>query len=192
MKRIVLLIVCFILLAPTLVFASTRAQDLTETLETAGIEMSVDDYEENDDQIVIYLFWGSGCEHCHAELEYLNSILDEYKDKIKLRSYETWDNSSNADLEKKILNFFDIQDSGVPFAIIGESTFMGFGDTTGEKIKTAIDDLYDTPKEERYDVFAEMEKEQENPKSHIALYFFAGIAVAVIIVLIILLATKKE
>ncbi len=192
MKRITLLIASLILLAPTLVFASTRAQDLTETLKAANIEMSVSDYKETSDQVTMYLFWGSGCEHCHAELEYLNGILDEYKDKIKLRSYETWDNKSNADLEEKLLDFFEIKKGGVPFAIIGESTFVGFGDTTGEKIKTAIDDLYETPKEERYDVFEEMEKEQEDPKSNFAIYFFGGIVVAVIIVFVVLFATKKE
>ncbi len=192
MKRITLLIVSLMLLVPTLVFASTRAQDLTETLKAANIEMSVSDYKETDDQVTMYLFWGSGCEHCHAELEYLNSILDEYKDKIKLRSYETWNNTSNADLEEKLLDFFEIKKGGVPFAIIGKSTFVGFGDTTGEKIKTAIDDLYETPKEERYDVFEEMEKEHEDPKSSFAIYFFGGIVVAIIIVFVILFAVKKE
>ncbi len=192
MKRITLLVAGFILLVPMLVFADTRAQDLTETLKAANIEMSISDYEETDDQVTIYLFWGSGCEHCHAELEFLNGILEEYKDKVKLRSYETWNNQSNADLEEKLLDFFEIKKGGVPFAIIGKSTFVGFGDATGEKIKTAIDDLYETSKEERYDVFEEMEKEHEDPKSNFAIYIFGGIVIAVIIVFVVLFATKKE
>lgn len=192
MKRIMLLILSFILLIPITVSASTRAQDLPDTLEEDGISISIEDYQETDDQVVMYLFWGNGCEHCQAELEFLNSILDEYKDKIKLRSYETWYNTSNAELEEKILNFFELTDKGVPFLIIGESTFIGYDEeTTGEKIKTAIDELYQLPKEERYDVFVEMDKEQTDTKGSPIVYFFGGIVVAVIIVLVILLKTKK-
>ena len=34
-------------------------------------------YAENDNQVTLYLFRGSGCSHCHDFLEFLNNNLAE-------------------------------------------------------------------------------------------------------------------
>lgn len=192
-KVLIITIISLFIFMPMMVFADTQAQDLLETLETAGIEVSVDDYEENDNQVEIYLFWSTGCSHCHEELEFYNSILGDYKDKIKMRSYES-SNPDNYALQKKMMTFFNLKESGVPFAVIGENTFYGFrsAEETGEKIKDAIDEEYAKSLEERYDVWEEMEKNKQAPKNQTALYVFGGLLAVVMVGVIIYIVTKKD
>lgn len=150
------------MIVPNIVHAQTQARDLLETLEAASITPSIEEYKENDDQVVIYLFWGQTCEHCHEFLEFINSNLEEYKDKIKMRSYETSRNDDNYAIQKKVANWFEVKNTGVPLIVIGENTFYGYaGSETGEKIKIAINDVYSQT--ERYDVFEEMKN--GNPKT---------------------------
>ncbi len=156
MKKILLLVIAAMLFVPAIVRADTQAMDIIDTLEKANIEVTDKDYKEIDDQVVIYLFYSSSCPHCHDELEFLNESLKEYGSKFKLRAYEVTANEDNDKLMKKMKKFFNEKGEGVPFTVIGESTFYGFGDSTGEKMLKAIDTEY--RKETKYDIFAELEK----------------------------------
>ncbi len=172
MKKIIAMLIACILFTPCMTYAASQARDLLETFEVASIEPRVDDYKENKEQVVIYMFWADYCEHCHDALEFLNEILPEYKDKIKLRSYEVSNNTYNATIHKKVASWFEITKTGVPLIVIGESTFYGFQrNDTDEKMKLAIDDVYSQTPEERYDVFEEIEKgkQPEEKKKNILL-----------------------
>ena len=74
-----------------------------------------------DKQVIVHLFWGNGCPHCEAAIEYFDSIKDTYGDCFKLEKYETW---------------YDV--SGVPYIVIGEDTFSGYSSTMNEKLENAI------------------------------------------------------
>lgn len=192
MKKITMFILgLFMVLTPVTVCADTQAKNFEETFKEAKIEMSIDDYKETDDQITIYLFWWTGCGHCHNELEYLNEILGEYKDKIKLRAYEI-QNSDNSELRKKVGDYFNVNGSGVPLLIVGENTFYGFPDEYKEKIKTAIDNEYSA--EEKFDLFKALEEGKkstaEEKKSNIGLYIFAGVMIAGILGFVIYITVK--
>lgn len=174
---------------PSAVFAETEAQDLMDTLERAGITPTVDSYTENDNQIPIYLFWSDECYHCHDFLEFINNNLEEYADKIKMRSYETA-NESNYNLEQKVAKFFNIEAPGVPLIVIGENTVYGFGEDNGDQILEAIDELYES--EERYDVFDAMENEPVDKRTSVPLYIFAGLCACIVIYIVVMVARKEK
>lgn len=189
MKKILMIIAGILLFLPSTVFAeNSEALNLIDTLKMAEITPSITDYKETDEQITLYLFWWTGCGHCHDELEFINSLLGEYKDKIKLRGYEI-QGEGNSELRSKVGAFFDVDGGGVPLLVVGESTFYGFPERYKEQIKAAIDTEY--AKAERYDLFKEMEtkekydgsknnnnnEEKKENKSNVGLYLFAGVIV---------------
>ncbi len=118
--------------------------------------------EEAVEPINIYLFRGSGCHFCFDFLTYVHdTLLPEYGDKINVISYEVWYDQSNSELATKVKDFLKSNSTGVPFIIIGDKYFNGYVESWNEDIKKAIDDLYETKEEERYDVLEEMKKADE-------------------------------
>ncbi len=113
MKKIYLLIISLIVLLPINVFAKKD----------------------------IYLFHDYTCSHCKAEIEYLNSVKDEYD--LNLHLYEVGDVKAsyykeNIDLLNKVIDKLDIDESKkVPFTIIGDRYYIGFDDST----KASMDKL---------------------------------------------------
>ena len=133
-----------------------------EALAEEEIEEEFSDYSESDDKITIYLFRGKGCTYCRAYLSFMNSITEEYGKYFNMVSFEVWNDSTNSGLMSEVAEFMDEEADGVPFIIIGDKTFSGYAESYDEEIKTAITDLYNTDKDERYDVFKKM---NDNPKS---------------------------
>ena len=113
---------------------------------------------DSNDKINIYLFRGYGCGYCHRFLEFLNSIDNEYGKYYNLVSYEVWYDENNYNLMMNISNFLNNPAGGVPYIIIGDQVFGGYASSYDDKIKDAIKKLYDTKKEDRYDVFKEYQK----------------------------------
>ena len=89
----------------------------------------------------VYLFHDYTCMHCKAEIEYLNSVKDEYD--LDLHLYEIGDRSSstyndNISLLDKVVDKLDInRNKKVPFIIIGDRYYIGFDDST----KVSLDNL---------------------------------------------------
>lgn len=193
MKKLITILVALVMFIPNAVFASTQALDIIDTIESIELTPTVDDYKETDEQVMIYLFRWETCEHCHDAIEFFNGILPEYKDKIKMRSFETSRNEDNKQLQMRIANFFDQPEAkqGVPYIIIGENTFYGFGSTTGAKIKKAIDNVYS--EKDKYDVFDAMEEGGEHKsKDSNLIYMLLLIPVALVIVGIIIYRQMKK
>lgn len=157
-KKIIFSFALSLLLMPMFVSASTKYEtsNLKETLEEEEIEVAFSDYEETDEQAVIYLFRGHGCGYCHSFLEYLNSITDEYGKYFKLVSYEVWYNEDNANLMSDVATFLGEQASGVPFIVIGDQVFPGYTESYNDSILAAIKETYRNNNE--YDVLNELEK----------------------------------
>lgn len=148
-------------------YAETEATDLEETLKAENIKLS-GDYKENDKQVTLYLFRGEGCSHCQELLEYLNSIVKKHGDKFKLRAYEVWNNEDNNELKEKAAKELEVEADGVPFLIIGENTFIGFGEDDKEKIVDAINKEYKKSSDERYNLMANIKsakKDKNNENS---------------------------
>lgn len=87
-------------------------------------------------EITLYFFHGDGCPHCAEEEKYLQTL--NYAE-LKIVRYEVWYNEENAALLDKVEKAFEINRSGVPTTVIGDTVIKGYGDSTGPRIKRAIE-----------------------------------------------------
>jgi len=163
---LLLILVIGLILIPMNVNAKTyKTLDLKETLADDGIEESFKDYNPNKDAITIYLFRGKGCGYCHAFLEFINSITEEYGKYFKMVSYEVWNDADNSQLMGEVSEYLDNPAGGVPYIVIGDKVFAGYASEYDEGIKEAITTLYNTKASKRYDVFKEMKKHPKKASS---------------------------
>jgi glutaredoxin len=93
------------------------------------------------EDINLYFFYGDGCPHCAKEEKFLDKLETENKG-VKVFRYETWRNSDNAKLLKKIAEELNLDIRGVPVLIIGEETIVGYynDEVTGQKILNIVYD----------------------------------------------------
>lgn len=184
MKKILSILLVGLLFIPMLASADTVSLGLEDVLKEEGIEYDLKDYKESDDKINIYLFRGNGCSHCKAFVTFLYENIDELGKYFNLVSYEIFYNQDNSKLMSKVSKFFGEEATGVPYIVIGDKYFAGFGEGAKEDIKAAIKDLYES--KDRYDVFEEMDKGEEKTKDISAQViawnaFFIALSTAVIL-----------
>ncbi|HAB66486.1 MAG TPA: hypothetical protein DCE23_03865, partial [Firmicutes bacterium] len=101
-------------------------------------KVRLDNVKKAKNKVNIYFFWGDGCPHCEKELEFFNSIKDKYGKYYNLHAYETWYNSSNAEIRNIFATAMGNKEKGVPYTVIGEKSFVGFGDEMKEDFIKAI------------------------------------------------------
>lgn len=82
---------------------------------------------EASNKVDAYLFYGDGCPHCEKEINFFESIKDEYLD-LNITSYEVYHSKDNSLLMQKVANYLGADRGGVPFLIIGDEYFVGFGE----------------------------------------------------------------
>ena len=117
---------CLALLASFILIGSASAID----------KPKVTDHEK----INVYIFRGSGCSHCYDALNFLYGLDGEYDDYFTVVTYEVWNNQNNSALAKAVASKLGDEMGGVPYIVIGEKSFAGFGSSTGtEMIETALD-----------------------------------------------------
>ncbi len=80
--------------------------------------------------MVLYLFFGTECVHCH-EMDPLVAKLEK-EEKVKIVKLETWHNSANA---KKLESFDKGRCGGVPFFYNDKSGKFICGSTSYDKLK---------------------------------------------------------
>lgn len=145
----------------------------------------VDD-KENDEKkskVKVYFFHGDGCPHCADAEEFFDSIEDEYGDLFELVSYETWYDEENAALLDEIGATRDETITGVPYILIGNKSWSGYASDYDDEIIEAIEDEYDTPDKDRYDIMdlidiaVDEDKEEKND--------FSGDVIALALILIV-------
>ena len=208
MKKFLLLIMisllCFIPVSVNAQEKGYSSLNLDEALTEEGIDHDFSNYEENNDQAIIYLFRGKGCGYCKKFLTFLNSIVDDYGKYFKVVSYEVWYDQENASLLTKVSNYLGTSAEGVPYIVIGDKVFPGYASSYDEDIKDAIKKQYDSKNE--YDVMKKLsvdsnsnsKTEVKNTKNNsilsvILISIFASIFVigAIVIIVIFNLKDKK-
>lgn len=207
MKKILLFIMisilCFIPFSAHAQEKEYNSLNLDEALKEEEIEHDFSNYEENDDQAIIYLFRGRGCGYCKKFLNFLNSIIDDYGKYFKVVSYEVWYDQNNASLLSEVSNFLETNAEGVPYIVIGDKVFPGYANTYDEQIKEAIKKQYDSKNE--YDVMEKLdvstssntisekkEVKKNNVLTAILLSIFASIFVIGAIVIIVIFNIKNK
>lgn len=122
MKRIrkILIVLLFILFTPLVCFAK-------------------------ENEVKLYFFHQDGCPHCEKELEFLESIKDEYS-YLTIVDYEVSNNYINYNLFKRLMTETNINKTSVPFTIIGTDYYVGYDSTTSisDDIKKSIEKFYES------------------------------------------------
>ena len=86
------------------------------------------------EKVNVYIFRGSGCSHCYDALTFLYGLDGEYDDYFTVVSYEVWADQNNAALAKAVAKKLGDEFSGVPYIVVGDKAFSGFGSSTGVDI----------------------------------------------------------
>lgn len=143
MKKLIIILITLCMIIPTSVFAEEyKFSNLKETLAEENITADLSDYKETEDQAIIYMFRGKGCSYCRSFLNFLNSIVKEYGTYFRLVSYEVWYEKENNTLMQEVASTLSKTVEGVPFIVIGDKIFDGYGASYDESIKSAIKEEY--------------------------------------------------
>lgn len=103
-------------------------------------------------EVTVYIFRGEGCPHCEEAEEWFSSIEDQYGSKFKIKDYETWYDTDNADLMERVAKARGEEASGVPYIIIGNQSWNGFDDSYKDEMLSKIDSEYEQDPSTRYDI----------------------------------------
>ena len=152
------------------------------------------------EKVNVYIFRGEGCPHCEEALEFFDKLSkdEEYSKYYNLKKYEVWYDEDNAKLMEKVASELNETASGVPYIVIGKKTFSGYSEETGEQIKIAIKEAYDSisdtseSKKTYKDVVKSVQKgttEKKDKGSAVPIVITIGVAVFIIAGLVVL--TKK-
>lgn len=90
------------------------------------------------EKVDLYLFHSETCSHCQAEIKYLEELKEEY-DNLKIHLYEINNDKKNVELMVEIKKKYNIESPNVPFTIIGNYYYIGFGDGIKDGIKELVD-----------------------------------------------------
>lgn len=89
------------------------------------------------EKLNIYFFRGDGCPHCAKEEEFLEDIKEKY-DYVDIHEYEVWYDKTNQELLGKVKKELSVDNSYVPFTVIGTKYFTGYNDNIGYQIENAV------------------------------------------------------
>ena len=107
------------------------------------------------EKVKVYLFYGDGCPYCENAMTFFDNLDSKYKDKIELVKYEVWNDQKNSELMTNVASVLGEEVSGVPFIVVGETSFGGYSEEYDKSILDAIDS--ELAKEEPYDVLDHVE-----------------------------------
>ncbi len=102
MKKMIIPLLFFLLLAPAVRAESARAES-----------------------VCVYLFYSATCPVCAEEKVFLRSLNETYP--IDLHEFEIYYNDTNSDLLNQYAKSYDVKLTGVPVTFIGSKAFSGFG-----------------------------------------------------------------
>ena len=96
-----------------------------------------------EENLKFYLFYQESCPHCHDEMEFINSIKDEYPT-VDFVFYEISLNEMNYNFYNKVLKKTKINANGVPFTIIGTDYYVGFNEEISKNIVESLNKFLET------------------------------------------------
>lgn len=132
----------FVLLKDTDNSNSSENENVTEesenTKEETPTEINLENVTYDKNKVNIYFFWGSTCPHCKAEFAFFDEIKEEYGDYYNLYTYEVWENPNNEKIMNKFADALNEEVTGVPYTVIGDVAFTGFGESSKEKFIETI------------------------------------------------------
>ena len=99
------------------------------------------------EKIDLYLFHSSTCEHCQAEIKYLDGIKEKYPN-LKVHLYEVTDPTEesikNAEIVNNVASKLNIKYQ-TPFTILGETYYIGFSENIEKSLTKLIEEESNNP-----------------------------------------------
>ncbi len=91
--------------------------------------------EEN--QAILYFFWGNGCPHCAEAEPFLKDLVKKYP-QMEVHAYEVWYNDENQALFQKMGAAYGFTPQAVPGIFLGEQHWEGYTSDIGNEIESAV------------------------------------------------------
>jgi thiol-disulfide isomerase/thioredoxin len=137
MKRFFKTLLVLVLILMPITFASAKKTTTT----TAAAQPT--------GKVTMYVFYGNGCPHCEELEEYIATTLKKdsrVKDYLEVKYYETWYDETNQQVLTTIGSALGVDIKGVPFVLIGDDYFSGYGSQMNEEIVSKIQAQKDNSK----------------------------------------------
>ena len=104
------------------------------------ISLSFVNADEDKNLVNIYFFHSDTCNHCNKELKVLNKLEKQY-DNVRIYKYEISD-KENMLLLNKVAEIMNDRVTGVPYTIIGATSYFGYNEEESKGKFMATIDYY--------------------------------------------------
>lgn len=115
----------------------------TETKETEKEDVKETTETKEKEKVTLYLFRRSGCSHCAEEMQFLDTIVPEYKKILNIVVIDVTASTGNQQLLQDVADELQLSIQGVPFNVIGSKTQEGYAELLNDTFKTAIEQAYE-------------------------------------------------
>ncbi|NMB55296.1 MAG: thioredoxin family protein [Leptolinea sp.] len=92
---------------------------------------------QNQNKIIVTIFWGDGCPHCALEIPYLLRLKNQYPN-LEIRAYELYYVESNLPIWEKMAKAYGFEATGVPTTFIGDKYWVGYSDGVEAEISATV------------------------------------------------------
>ena len=137
MKRFFKTLLVLLLVLMPVTFANAKKTTTTTAAAPASDKMN------------LYVFYGNGCPHCEELEQFIATSLKKdsrVKDLINVIYYETWYDETNQMLVSAVGQALNVEVKGVPFFVIGDQYFSGYGSQMNEEIVSTIQKVQESGK----------------------------------------------
>ena len=185
MKKVIALILAVLLLVSPTFVSAAKTKKTAKKEETKEV---IEEKIEFKEQARVYLFRRDGCGFCEKALAYFDTIKDKYD--FKLVTYEVASNQENHDLMEAVAKKLDEKVDGVPYIVIGKTTFLGYTEEYNEGIEKAI--IEEGTNGNKNDVVKVVIKEQKKKKQTVTIILSVLVVAGVVALIILGRKSAKE
>lgn len=87
--------------------------------------------------VELVLFYGAGCPHCHAEIEFLTGLQERWPD-LQIAAYEVWGDEANRTHFEQVAEAHGVEARGVPGTFVGGRAWIGYSPSIGVEIEEVV------------------------------------------------------
>ncbi len=93
--------------------------------------------DEQAEPVELVLFYGDGCPHCHAEIDFLRGLQERWPD-LQIVAYEVWGDEANRAWFREVAAAHGVEARAVPGTFVGGRAWIGFNDAIGDEIEAVV------------------------------------------------------
>ncbi len=88
-------------------------------------------------RVVVYLFWGDGCPHCHHEKAFLQKLKEKYPT-LTVKDHEVWHDPVNKEMYRRMAAAYGLAGGNVPATFIDFQSWIGYDEGKAKEMEEAI------------------------------------------------------